>query len=336
MKPETLDAILTERFEACVDSTQRSAHNKGALARFLGLSEGHLSRLCHGRVRLTKKFAKQFALKFEPNNPLLRKGLEELLLSNAEVAYSKPRPTENISLTSMIKIINELSCPGALLIAIHTHPFTGADIDGIDKILGKAVARGLSLAMFQPFGTIEDIMDLEKTTPPNTFLAPAGIRSHWCTVAENVREYWSSIKRAAEKERDNAKPDDGPGSVVLYEKASPTTNLIFGSNETMFLARHKDEDNVWNDQVFVLAAGIKRHYFIEISPSAIPPSVVRHQFHPITTDWVQQRSDTVSPKLPTSADALNLLYKKFWGSEQANNIDKTPPWRIFGSWPQRA
>jgi hypothetical protein len=337
-----VDQIITEKFATLAASSHRKAFTSPEQAAYLDISDGHLSRLRHGKVQLSPGLAERIAHKLEPESKLHRDALKDLLLRAAGASsVASPEEETSISIVEAASLFSELSQEDALLVVTYTElpqAIAGAPQSRLAKAAGEAVAHGLSFAMFQPFGTLEGIERLrarliakadERDFPP-----PLQVISYMSTVADNVRKVWNDMRSAAEVEHQRMTEvgdDQASGSIVLFEATAPPSGAYVGVHPRQFFAHYRTQEDQWTQRAFEWVVGKnEKHYFIEMDHSAIDPVIIRDQFYPITTDWIKKCSDDGIGRLPQNQDELADIYSTYRTNRPEKTVDEQPLfWTIY-------
>ena len=267
-----------------------------AQAEFLHVGPGHLSKLRRGvaGVPLTEKMAWKITRVLRPSSPIDQQEelVEELLAACSDKAAS---PSADGSMLGVSQIFERLSSPGSLL-CVEYRDLPRADrtgkYPGFAKDAGRAIASGLSFALFQPFIGREDLGrgDGQHTTYVQGYIE---------TLRASVRSVYSTMLHAAlEEAKINSKSQaqEVKRRIILYER-DVGSFVASGLQSRLFYAEiagsTQQQHEVWE-----WVAGKERDYFIERDEKSLPPDVVSQQFAPITSFWEREG------RLPYTGDEM--------------------------------
>jgi plasmid maintenance system antidote protein VapI len=288
---------------------------KGAL---LGISKTQMNRLLTGKKKLTMELSQQLA-KHLHSEPGERKRLAKELYaaSNREVESSEDRT----SLDNVLALFRRLSQADSLL-CVEYRDLPRAGVEGkyasFTDAAGRAIAAGMHLAMFQPFGNFtEGIVD-----PFHTHY----VRGYLLMLRDRVREVYHDLKASACKFADE---EVIAKRIVLYErneqefKGSGIQSRLFYTERRTGLRTHYE---IWE-----WIAAMHEDLFVERDRDSTPREVIADQFFPITRYWHKNK------QLPTTnvqlQNALKLELEEAAKRVEAEGISnpKTPPespWHI--------
>jgi hypothetical protein len=174
-----------------------------------GLRPPQFSRIRSGRASLTEERARVFAAKLAARNggPVNIDKLTQELLA---VATSVMRDEQQASPARIAELFERLANGGLLCVDYRDMPqaFQGAPYEKLAAPAGRAVANGMSFAMFSPFGSpgaLSDARDL-----------PPVVRSAAANIAGQTRESYRKIRTEALNVLNDPRIVDS--RLVLYER----------------------------------------------------------------------------------------------------------------------
>jgi transcriptional regulator with XRE-family HTH domain len=317
---KSLAEILRENFERLRDSGAVIARNAAAEAEFLGISASHLSRLLNGKVPLTDRFIDKLASYFaKEDREYKEKVRAELNASKEEKPANRPFEIASIFIEEVGNLFDTISHPRSLLCVDYRDKPQAGDRGAYPKLAGRAseaVAKGLSFAMFQPFGTPEAIA--EKLRSIATAEAETETEEGYVDYDPLLPAYTylyqvaSEVRRVYYKMRKKAAEEQGKGQVVLYE-ANYKDPSIFGcgiSSRLFYVSSYAKDRHTEKFYEWVVGASKPEgeHYFIERDNRSIDLAAIRQQFHPIPDYWLKN-----DYRLPENNDELEAAYNAFKG-----------------------
>lgn len=310
MVSTTLSALLDEAFRACAD--RRSAApltHVRSQADFLGVSSGQYSRIRNGKAPLSESSARKWASLLLPSDPAR---LERDLLT---AARHRTPEQEHGSLGNAIDLFKRFGREGALL-AIEYRDLPRAEARGryakLAEDAGEAIARGLHVAMFQPFCTPDVARRSDHCEAVRTYVAQLG---------ERVRLVFAQM-------RDHAlalTPDDPAlkelvkSRIILYES---TSQRLAGSGiqSRLFYAAMRTLDGFGlQEEVWEWVASMDDS-FIRRDPNSTPVLAISEQFFPITAFW------RAHGRLPLAGEIESAAKKHAAESEAAPTYQS---WEVF-------
>ncbi len=302
----SLSEILAREFSRLAEMQPEVTTYEGQ-AKFLNLSKGHLSRLRRGRVPLTTATAAHIASRlaqFEEH----RRALEaELFPLTAESSASSAmwRATFVDAVRSFFA-----STGGNDLLCVEYRDLPRAEQDGqypeLALAAAEAVARGLTLALFQPFGyrTIENPRD-----------ADADLATYLNVLQRRVRRVYRQMADLAMK---LLPPGQVSDKIVLYER-SREIELLSGIQSRVF--HLQDRGGAYN--VWQWVVGADREYYIEWAQSVTDARAFRRQFQPVV--WYWQKHGV----LPNQNSTLDHAMRQFDASEGIAESSRGAAWTVY-------
>lgn len=291
-------------------------------AKHLNISSPYLSRLRNERVPLTQEVIQKIIVAFDDysDSEQLHAELNELITKQT---HSYKIASENsvfdesgkYTMEKAEEMFEKLSGEKSLL-CVDYRDFPQANEDGAYPELaikaGKAVKNGLCLALFQPFGNLDNLYlmkdkfeECERENSSKNF--ELSIRAkrfkksylYLIELASEVREVYKRMKKSAGGDSENR--------IVLYESANPCPNITgIGIQSRLFLANYYDGQQRF-DKIFEwIAVEGNKHYFFERWDKSISATALYAQFNPIPTYW--ENNDR---KLPTTKKELETAYTNF-------------------------
>jgi hypothetical protein len=302
---------------------------------FLGISAGHLSRIRNERVPLTDEVIAKITSAFAEGNKKYSEALREKLTRIKMLAHARVKtgvrekrlssssatstPTK-YSIENLDSLFERISSPGSLL-AVDYRDLPQARKGGRYPKFGlkaaEAVKKGLSLALFQPFGSPETIFEketlIEETLKKTNALdKPEGKAfldacHYLLDLAVGVREFYRYVTDEANR------GGGGEGSIVLYEavrihngkeEISPSLAAC-GIQSRLFYAEYSDSIRSYKEVYEWVVAHPDEDCFIQRDNLSINLAAVRTQFSPILTYWENNKG-----KLPVG-EQVDKAYEEF-------------------------
>lgn len=324
---ETIAGILDECFAKARGTGTVIGTTTAEEAKFLDMSAGHLSRIRNERVPLTDEVIAKIVLAFTKGDKKRSEALKGKLTRLKMVAHAnaataarekKFSPMADIgeySIENLVSFFDNISSTGNLL-AVDYRDLPQAKPGGryekfaLNTIEG--VKRGLSLALFQPFGTAEKILEKEKLLEGKALTVPdARMFLDAChylfDLAMGVRAFYENVTQELEKETE--KGGEIKGSIVLYEAVRGSDDEMgpslaaCGIQSRLFYADYTD--SIRHREVYEwVVAYPDNDRFIRRGELSINLAAMRTQFSPILNYWEKYT------KLPVGEDVENA-YKEF-------------------------
>jgi hypothetical protein len=284
MATKTVREVLEECFVEARRRGKDFDSTNAAEAEFLEVSPALLSRIKTGTSRLTNAKIKQFAERFAGEDKDYREQIEnELVLSREaliEIASQASSPA--IKLISEVRELFQHVSNSKSIILIDYRDLPQATEEGEYSMLADEVARaiagGLKVGMFQPFGTVEDHeADLIKLINEGE---PLEARQYLHKLAKEVRKAYREIK---EKVKDFAS-GEGEGQIVLYESEDLLPTVACGISSRIFYVNYLDESTGRRcKQIYQWVAGRDDDdHFIKRDDVSVDADAVGQQFQPVT------------------------------------------------------
>jgi len=332
---ETVAEILTDSFARIRSQGIVIGTSTSEEAEFLGISAGHLSRLRNEKVPLTddviNKIVNAFAKGDSKRGDLLRERLMRAKMVvhsrvNREKLSTAPSLFSQYSIEQISVFFKRISVSGSFLAVDYRdlpQSRKGGRYPKLALKAAEAVKNGLSFALFQPFGSAEELQKKEESLR-RKFGADPEAKSfldayHYLyDLAMGVREVYRYMKEESEK--------DGPckGSIVLYEairikdsvKVAPSLTAC-GIQSRLFYADYSDSIRHYREVYEWVVAHPDDDFFIQRGEASINLAAVRAQFSPIFNYW-----EANEHKLPVGEE-ITKAYEKFFspfGQETERDI----------------
>jgi hypothetical protein len=332
---ETVAEILAESFANVRSKGKVIGTSTAEEADFLGISPGHLSRIRNERVPLTDDVIDKIVFAFtkgdRKRSDLLRERLTQAKMvthSRIKVAAGDKRLATLPSLFSEYSVqqvgtlFQRLSVPNSLL-AVDYRDLPQARKKGrypkFALAAAEAIKKGLSFALFQPFGSAEKILEKEaffrESFPAQPNARPFLDACHYLfDLATGVREVYEFIKFEAER--------DGrcEGSIVLYEavrlqdgKEVPLSLAACGIQSRLFYADYSDSLRHYREVYEWVVTHPDSDCFVQREEASINLAAVKTQFSPIIEYWEKDKT-----KLPVGkqvAEAYADFFDPLFGKE---------------------
>lgn len=288
----TLAGLLDEALSRARAAGAKIGATQAAEAEILGVSPSYLSKLRNGKAPITEAFAASFAEKLEPSDRARRRTLEQELLRTREgwFSASEDEPAAEDPLPRVVTdFFDRLGQPGSLVCvdyrdlpqAVSTGSYPSAARDA-----ATAVARGLSFAMFQPFGPVEELRDRRNAAAMNGGVSPPFERlfDYLYKLAQDVRRVHLEMLAAAERiARERGEPM--LGQIVLYEaESAPKNPAGCGIQSRTFYVDHWSGAHHLTD-IYEWIVGADGHSFVQRSGESLHADAVREQFYPVPDLW---------------------------------------------------
>jgi len=313
----TLAQILDREYAR---AKQPKGPTLGSLAEHLGVRQDQLSRLRTGSLRLSARLADRIAAVFEPRDPARASALRTELLaarSQGPERSSDSRPDLVVALRKLFGNLAERR--GLLCVCYRDFPQGLGEFSETATIAGEAVARGMTFALFQPFGSLEV---LERESVKRGTREPLAVRDYRRLLADGVRSVFEKMRSNARKAAAKA----APGQMALYEPATlhPTP---CGFATRLFYTAYLQHDQGLREQLYEWVAGTQpeEHRFVERGDPQLVKAVAG-QFHPINTWWKEKGT------LPVTNGQLEEAFSLF-RLELGGELPKKRTWNVAGSLP---
>lgn len=296
-------------------------------SKFLGVSSGFLSQLRNGKAKLSPEVIEKIASAVSSTGVAAKDDVKNELSSARETeienrAGQSTAPAEDL-FTSVEKFFSRVSNRDSL-VCVDYRDFPQTTKDGPYPILAtaaaRAVAHGCSFAMFQPFGTVEELD--EKLIKAVRRGHPEGY-TYLHGLARKVREVYKEIKAEAEAllTADGRKEEC---RIVLYEAKAAPTIAACGISSRMLYASYVEGNPVRrHERVYQWVAGEgDRDHFIERDKSSVGLGAVvgvgaiTQQFNPITLCWSAEKG------LPRTNDELKREFGRC-------KLDEELVWKVW-------
>jgi hypothetical protein len=338
MMNEALSCVLDREFQRLADEPKLEewpSHFRtlGNQALFLGVNKSTLSRLRNGKARLNPELARRFSQK-------LRKaaGEQETLCRELEAAGTQQEDRGPLNVEQLLQtgdvhsakeLFKRLANPGSF-VGVEYRDLPRADPSGKYRVYAdfasEAIQKGLSFAMFQPFGNAFE--------PKGEGYQTKIVRDYIWNLRKKVREvYLSMLKKAldTDKPKTEAEELEIAGRLMLYERGNDPEdrfryNFCSGIQSRMFYAEIKKAETV-EREVWEWVAAPSRDFFVPRDESSMPRDVIAEQFFPVIRYW------NAHQKLPQSDKAIEETITK-----QNKLLEANLPvwiWRVYLT-PQKA
>ena len=306
-------------------------------SKFLGISEAQLSRICNGKSSLTDAKVLRFVTALRQNADdrdslagdlhLAAKSIVREQNFDSRRALSEPEISSLYregSLENVSELFRRIGRPrGFLAVEYRDLPRSSSNAKHTSyaKELGKAIAKGLHFAMFQPFGS--------------GFISTDGrehhtweVRAYLETLSKSVRDVRDAILGYAldavgEDSIDNMKlsrqeREEVSSRIVLYERPIRVPFTGSGIQSRMFYVEIPTEGRT-EHEVWEWIAGAKRDFFVQRDlAESIRRDAAFEQFFPVTQFWREHA------KLPATNRELSEAAKR--GKALGAKIRTKAPW----------
>ncbi|MDQ3280889.1 MAG: hypothetical protein M3Q69_05715 [Acidobacteriota bacterium] len=281
-------------------------------ADFLGLSESHLSRLKRERVPLTMTAAASMAGKLAAEDAVRRAELEQELFSIAGSSADGSESRRRDIVSKVQGLFDSLE--SGTLVCIEYRDPPRAEKDGQYPELAwsaaEATARGVGLALFQPFGN--EVL----SRPPE---ADAELADYLNTLHRRVRRvYRHMFSFAADLAPDEKKKAELASKLVLYERKRAIAMTSGIQNRVFHVIGEQNKH-----RVFQWVVGADREHFIEWSTEVTNSRALVRQFEPVITYW---RDKGI---LPADDGALAAAMCNFDLQEGGGSASREPMWCVY-------
>jgi hypothetical protein len=340
---ETVADILEECFANARATGAVIGTNTSDEAEFLGISAGHLSRIRNERVPLTDEVIDKIASAFAKHDMKQREALRDRLVRVKMVSHARIKPsarnkrlsTSNAtsllakySIENLDSLFGRLSKPESLL-AVDYRDLPQARKEGryprFAIKAAEAVKKGLSLALFQPFGSPEKISykedQIKETLLKTKALDKPEAKSfldacHYLfDLAVGVREFYEYVSGEANE------GGECLGKIVLYEavrthngKEEATPSLAAcGIQSRLFYAVYSDSIRSYKEVYEWVVAHPDEDCFIQRDNLSLNLAAVRTQFSPILSYWDENKK--ILPVGKQVDEAYENFINPFLGKE---------------------
>lgn len=290
-------------------------------AKFLGISAGHLSQLKNSKTKLTSKVIEEIASAIAGTGAAEKEEVRNELIRVQEVE-DESKLDQSLTNEDLLKDVTDLFqrvSNQESLVCVDYRDFPQTAKDGPYPILATyaadAIANGCSFAMFQPFGTMEELEEklikaVKDHQPPEGYTYLLGL-------AMKVREVYGEIKAEAEALARNAGRKE-KCRIVLYEaKVAPPIAACGISSRMLYASYVEEKSPRRHERVYQWVAGIgDRDYFIERDKISVGLKAIAQQFNPITLCWSPEKG------LPRTNADLETEFKKC-------KLDEELMWQVW-------
>jgi hypothetical protein len=346
---ETFNSILEE----IIQENEQDIKNVGDLASKINLSAASLSRIKSEKASLTDNvinriydYLKEIDVRYAEN---IKVRLDKIK-SKAEMAGLS---SGNSAVDSYAKLLTKLSQENSLLIVDNRDfPVSLERFPYLDELTVNAVIRGLSIAMFQPFGSRTNLIERRNLLSKKSVDIS---RDLYMNVDEIVNSYdylirlastvnnlyWNFINAIKSKEEQTDKK--ALGQIVLYEaeytlpkdesvksneegepQGAIPSLVASGIMSKLFYAYFLDSTAYQTKIYEWVSAQNEELLFVERSNATLNFNAVKMQFNPIPAYWKKYQ------KLPIYDTELKEAYSEF-GVEQLFKEKELIKWVICPS-----
>lgn len=307
-----LAELLDREFRLWIDrkGTGDIPATQKELADLLGISASHLSRLRSGQAALTSDAAHAFAKALrQGDNQEIGRLRDELLVAAKEGGEPRSSSSHSISrwsLDNVKDLFERLGRRGAFLAVEYRdcpRAFSEGKYGSYAVDAGRAIARGLSFALHQPFGIVE--FESNETQDHHTI----AVRLHLFELRDMVRDVYRRMRQAAiraARDEMQMKPDEIKeidNRIVLYE-ANCEPFIRSGIQTRTFYAEvplaHDDDKSY---EVWEWVAAQDEDLFVQRDLEQTPHRVMKAQFFPIPHFWEKHG------RLPVTAEDMDKAHE---------------------------
>lgn len=186
------------------------------------------------------------------------------------------------------------------------------------QIMGQAVAAGVHVALFSPFGSPKSGGSTPGEEHPD-------IRAFREDVSRSIRAVYKQMTTHALNGLDH--DEDIVGRMVLFESREPAS---YGFQTRLFLRKWRDEggnekSDVWE---WVAAEDRKDDAFLKKDPESVPPKVMFSQFRQVAAYWAWRWSGVDSeadercalPLVGDPGEERELSDREIWHREKCASL----------------
>lgn len=339
---QTLSELLDDEFRRLAQQTgQEHRATNARQAGWLEVSASQLSRIRRGEANLSREKAIEFAGKLRSDEVDRAKLTAKMLdafdrAKSASTSSDSPTDAEVlgplVSLRNVGDLFDRLGTRGSLLcVEYRDNPRAtrGQKYPKYGELAGAAIAKGLSFAMFQPFGLFSSDDQVKKAgtanggTAQKKQLHTETVRSYLKHLQHEVRLVHgamldAAIHAAEINGMDKAKARrEIPARLILYERRSHEF-VGSGIQSRLFYAELNKEWSVEREVWEWIAAAYGPDLFIRRD---VPETVIADQFFPIVSFWRDEK------RLPTTDVELASAIKKY--AKEAEAKLQICPWKVY-------
>lgn len=253
-------------------------------AKALGISAGTLSQLRNGKP-ITDKVIAKIANTIAAGDESHYKEIEEDLVNARRAALNTADITRD-SLDDIDEFLKTSSGQKRLIcVSYRDIPQSReqGDYPGYVDRSAKFFKSGLSLAMFQVFGPLEQIKQNAKAAYDIDDVEASGNWNYIYKLASGVREVFQKTKRAVESD------GSGSGQIALYERANTPPLSICDINARLFYSHQISEKGAERKiRIAHLIKALGKEVFIESASDSAYHLAVAAQFQPILRFWITE------------------------------------------------
>ena len=319
---------LDEEFDRIASEQQRGRYTLLEQATFLGLSTGHLSRVRCGKNHLAESLVYKIAAKLRPDQPKERETLQRKLQVTATRFTNSTNDSESIELSRYLP--KEACQSGSLLVGVYARHFDMLRDSALDNQLSEAIVAGMSFAIFQPFGTFEDLQTPVTDGVARPFVSPI-LRNSWMLICQSARSHYSFLRKLIADKTPSGQ--QAKGSLVLFEAAEVPKHPYATTSPRIF---HSFYDlgglRGWKKRSFEMVESKEFSGLAEFDGSLMINVDCEEQFHPITTCWLQERGRNSYGKLPATPEEIAWAYRTYanrYAQASGELLDETPRWKVY-------
>jgi transcriptional regulator with XRE-family HTH domain len=350
---ETFYSILEE----IIQKNEENIHTVGEFANKINVSAAQLSRIKKGKSSLSDETIDKICNFFEKDKEYsdsLRfrlKKIQENTYSETlktKLEQVKNKSVSEISVDNYSNLLRRLSQKESLLMVDNRDfPVFLEGAKHLDKLTINAVKEGLSIAMFQPFGSrlnlIErrNVLEIEslKIEQPLKKRIEEIVRAYnyLIELANKVTDLYLSFRNSINKCIDEGVPI--LGQVVLYEgeyksfkeikkgsfkytKGALPSMVASGISSKLFCAHFRDSVSFQTKIYEWVTTQEDELLFVERSNTTLEFDAVKTQFNPVFAYWKEEK------RLPDDDEQIEKAYEEF-GLKKLLGEEETISWRPF-------
>jgi hypothetical protein len=269
------------------------------IAKFIGISPSHFSKVLKGQSQLSERLADSIAVTLSPGlGSVAQKQLKEHLLRTIRNTPSAKDAFHKF-LDPLVAAADDWThkkraggdepmageAPPLLIIEYRDLPRaeSQAPWQTLAKTLGEAVAAGVHVALFSPFGK-------PPLTREQNAVAYQEVRAFREQLALAARAVYMQIRAYAESAAESTgRPVSG--EMTLFEAKVPS---FHGFQTRIFLRKWRESNGNLHSDVWewIAAQNKEEDVFLKKDVNAVPPSVVFWQFRQLAAYWTWRWSGT--------------------------------------------
>ena len=268
-------------------------------AKALGISAGLLSQLLNNKAQLSDKVIDKISSKLAGKDESLKR-IKMNELGQIRQSFLNP-PLTNGPLKGFEKFFETASNTKRLICITYRdipQSTNAGKYPGLIDTGVVAIRNGLSCAMFQSFGPVEEIKKKVLEALESSDVEESEKWNYIYRLVRDIHEVYERLKTGLENGEEECR-----GQLVLYEAKELDPFTTCDVNSRIFYSQELSggQNTV---RVAQLVAGIDDIYYIECDLIAVNQFAVAAQFYPIPRYWRENNN-----KLPDTESKLEEAYK---------------------------